>query len=86
MKPFLNVLLILVAVASLLCGILGIVVGTSAIHQILTAVYFVTFTVALVGITVLLPDGEKTPYAKSSSAPADTTPAESPRRKGYERA
>jgi hypothetical protein len=77
MRFFCNVLLIFVAVLALLCGIFGIIFGTTAVHQILTAIYFVTFTIAVTGIGIMSPN------AKSASVyvkgPGDILSPEQPR-------
>lgn len=47
------VLLAMVASFAFLFGIFTALLGTSAVHQILTGVYFLIFTTALAGIGII---------------------------------
>jgi len=53
MAEFLKIILYFVAVLALLAGLSSTIFGTTAIHQILTGVYFVIFAVAVGGAGVM---------------------------------
>jgi hypothetical protein len=54
MIEFVRVVLIIVAIFALGNGCFSILFGTSAIHQILTGVYFLMFTLAAAGAGLIL--------------------------------
>lgn len=53
MGAFVQTVLWLTAAVAALLGVQGMVFGSSAVHQILTAVYFLIFTVAIAGIGMI---------------------------------